>query len=581
MPKKAEGDIELGHDGLENKPADRDLEGAPLPTELHDIINIFADREMESSVPPMISIDAMMKADWFESFKSDQKSPGGLTHWLESHLAPTEATWVPHPSGGGSFVGGSDEKTYYSGITYANSNVETGAVGKAFFDHMINILNGPWRGDDSKTFSPRRMAGLAETLDDLVAMVNGAGDRVGEWRATADDALEGATADVFREHLRNIQTRFYTLSDQVGPYPEAIRNVRDTVVWTAAPALTGLNNEWAGNGLADPSDVVTHWFEQNKDIARLEHGDETTQIGDVGKANDVNTWKEIQERVKQIWRDGLNDFVAGANETMRTVSDSYISNRHKFEEIVEPIPRPLDWSGVGGGGGGFGPDDDDESEDNDKSDTQKEYEELLEDYYENEIENLKDLMNDDDGDGEGDENDDDGGPSDSQKEYEEALDKYYQDLLKDLESGPESSEDDLTEDGGGGNNDGPDMEDEYNNALDDYYQNAINDLNSGPEGGGGDLDEDGGGNGGDGPASEDRFNRTLDDYYNRQSDDLESEMNSGPPPPVGGGGSLGGGGGGNNGNRRSSEDRYNRQLDEYYDQAARDLDRELDSGPNG
>ncbi|MFC4563426.1 hypothetical protein ACFO4E_16295 [Nocardiopsis mangrovi] len=584
MPKGNEGDIPLEQDeGLgEKDPENPDLSAHPVPTELHHIINSISDKGMGDPYAPMMSAGDVLKADWFQSFKSDQKSPDGLTHWLESHLGPTEPTWVPNPAGGpmgGSFVGGSDAKTYYSGIaigTFFNED-----DGQSFFKHLATNLGGPWAGKDSNTFSPTRMVELEAVLEDVVALANRSADDAGDWVTSAGDALKGATGDIFVEHLRNLHARFDHLATQVAPYPGALQEARHTIL-SGGIILNAAATHWLKTPRGIPLKAIDDWFERNRTIATIEPGDKTTWIGFLGKANNPDTWKFIQELIKKEWTDNLNDnFAAIASETMQVVDSHYRDVGGELTAITDAEGlMPLDWSGGSGGGGGFGPDDDDESEDNDKSDTQKEYEELLEDYYKNEIENLNDLMNDDDGDGEGSDNDDDGGPSDSQKEYEEALDKYYQDLLKDLESGPESSEDDLTEDGGGGNNDGPDMEDEYNNALDDYYQNSINDLNSGPEGGGGDLDEDGGGNGGDGPASEDRFNRTLDDYYNRQSDDLESEMNSGPPPPVGGGGSLGGGGGGNN-NRRSSEERYNRQLDEYYDQAARDLDRDLDSGPNG
>ncbi|GAB2522363.1 hypothetical protein [Nocardiopsis aegyptia] len=628
MPDGNEEDIPLELDeGLgEDAPTERPVEGSPVPEDLHYIVNTYADLDMEDAYPPMMSPDEILKADWFLSFKSDQNTPDELDYWLESRL-PDSGSGNSSSNGMDSRMGAreamdqaSQGRTYYSGVVYNNEFMYE-AAGRTFFHHLWLDINGPWMGENSRTFTPTRMTELAEDLDSLFAMLNDAQDSVGNWRTSAEEALKGATADVFVQHLVNLQLRFYDLAAQVGSYPEPLRDLRNAVVITAGNNIRGLYDEWLATGLWDPYHVIRNWFDENSDIATLNRGDDTSQIGDIGKANDPNTWKEIQERIKKHWRNQLNDLIEGAAGSMRTLAGTYTDTGGEFVEVERDTSLTLDWSPVGGGGGlGPGPNGGDEDGDG-KSDAQKEYEDTLDDWYEKQTQWLKDNPpGGGEGDGEGDGSD---GPS-KEDEYNEALDDWYQRQIDDLESGPESSEGDLgggdsggegpasedeynqalddyyqdaTEDlrsgpdGGGGDlgdgggdgsgSDGPASEDEYNQALDDYYQDATEDLRSGPDGGGGDLGDGGGdGSGSDGPASEERFNQTLDDYYNQQADELEQEM--GGPPPVGGGGQLGGGGsGGGSGNRnRPSEERFNQSLDDYYNQQADELDEQLNGGPD-
>ncbi|MFC3995818.1 hypothetical protein ACFOVU_07825 [Nocardiopsis sediminis] len=573
MPDGKEEDIPLGqNEGLgEEAPPDPDATEL-VPTDLEYIINTYTDTAMDAAYPPMMSPDDVKKADWFLSFKSDQKSPAGLTHYLMSSY-----TQVNYPTPRASSLGAtptSEEKIYYSGIAY-NNNFMHETDGRTFFHHLWLAINGPWLGENSTTFTPKTMVDLAGDLDDLVTMVNGATEKLNTWRTTADENLKGATADVFVQHLGNLQLRFNALGEQAGGYPEALRDTRNAVVTGAGETIRRAYDKWLESGLWDPLKVIDKWFEDNKSIATLGKGDDTSQIGDIGKANDPNTWKEIQERIKTSWRNNLNTFITDAAEAMKTLGTAYSTNQSDLAEIKPPKALTLDWSGVGGGGGPGGPGPGGGGGENEGPANEEEYNDALEEWYRKQIEYLENNPPGGGGEGEG---NGENGPSDAEEEYNNALEEYYRNATDELKNGPEGSGGDLNGDGDG-ENQGPASEEEYNNALDEYYRNATDELNNGPDGSGGGLGDGDGSGENQGPASENRYNEALDDYYNQAANDLESEGNTGP---IGGGGQVGGGGGGNNTpNRRPSEERYNQQLDDYYDQATSDLDREMNAGPDG
>ncbi|MFC4562334.1 hypothetical protein ACFO4E_10750 [Nocardiopsis mangrovi] len=570
------------------------LEGAPASRKLHDIMNIFADSDLGGAVPPMIDPDNVTKIDWFVRFRSDQKSPDELTHWLESGFSEQRAAdgrggWSDSRSAPGSSGPESDERerVYYSGIAF-DPDFSGSPAWKLFFDNMSTILDVPLGhdGGSSTNYDAKNLGQLSQDLYDLQGMLDGRTDDLKSWWNGASDALSGATADVFVGHLGNLLARFRALRDQVSEYPDPIIDARNSIIVRARNDFYFAFGSWAKDRLFHPSAHVDKWFKDNKDIATVKKGDDSTQIGDIGPANDPNTWTEIQNRIQRSWRDHLNEFSDRVAQRMDVFAAEYDKSRASMVEITRPASMPLDWSGAGGGGGGGGGGNGDGD---DLSDIEKEYNDTYEDWLREQIEWMEENPP---GGGGGDDGDSESDGSEMQDRYNEALDDYYRELIDELDSGPTAGGDDLGGGGDGGGGSGgsgdSDAAREYEDALDDYYRELTEGLDSGPTAGGDDLGgggDGGGGSGGSGDSDAAReYEDALDDYYRELTEGLDSGPTAGGDDLGGGGGGGApipvGGGGGSGDRRRPSDDSSAQAIDDYYDQATGDLDRLMADSPD-